>query len=283
MAKSRKFAGRTRNQHRKQMLGSIAGDISGSVYEFRNYQGDHFKEKDFTLFARNARLTDDTAMTLATMDCLLHGKPYAATYRSFGRQFKDAGYGGMFREWLASDDMGPYNSFGNGSGMRVSPIGWAMGAIEDVLAEAQRSAEVTHSHPEGIKGAQAIAASVFWARRGKSKAEIRAYIADTFKYDMDRSVETIRPQYSFDVTCQGSVPEAIIAFLDSESVEDAIRLGISLGGDADTIACMAGGIAEAFYQDVPRHITDKVREVLPEDAWALVEKFYIHFGVETGI
>ncbi|MEM0997284.1 MAG: ADP-ribosylglycohydrolase family protein [Bacteroidota bacterium] len=263
------------------MLGAIAGDISGSVYEFRNYKGNSFKDLDFELFAENARLTDDTAMTLATMDCLLHGKPYADTYRSYGRRFAEAGYGGMFREWLASDDMGSYNSFGNGSAMRVGPVGWAMGAIEDVLNEARRSAEVTHSHPEGIKGAQAIAASVYWARKGKSKAEIRAYIVDTFGYDLDRTVERIRPGYRFDVTCQGSVPEAIIAFLDSESVESAIRLGISLGGDADTIACMAGGIAEAFYQDVSGKIVEKVRTTLPEDAWALLEKFYVHYGIET--
>lgn len=263
------------------MIAAIAGDIVGSVFEYKSYLGSDEKPTDFTLFTAKSKFTDDTSMTLATAECLLNGKPYAATYRAFGRKYKDTGYGGMFLKWLASDDMGAYNSFGNGSGMRVSPVGWAFDTIEEVLAEAKRSAEVTHNHPEGIKGAQAIAAAVFWARKGKSKDEIRTYTAQAFGYDMDRTCNTIRPFYKFDVTCQGSVPESIIAFLDSTDVETAIRLAVSLGGDTDTQACMAGGIAEAFYKEIPSHISEKVFEIIPEDAGALVREFCAKYGLPT--
>lgn len=263
------------------MIAAIAGDIVGSVMEYKYYLGSDDKPIDFPLFTPKSKLTDDTAMTLATADCLLNGKPYAATYRAYGRRFKDAGYGGMFREWLASDDMGAYNSFGNGSAMRVSPVGWAFETIEEVLEEARRSAEVTHNHPEGIKGAQAIAAAIFWARKGKSKEEIRDYTAKTFGYDMDRTCNAIRQNYKFDVTCQGSVPESIIAFLDSSDVETAIRLAVSLGGDTDTQACMAGGIAEAFYKKIPQKISDKVFETIPKDAGDLVREFCAKYGLPT--
>ena len=211
--------------------------------------------------------------TLAVADCLLRGKPYAATLRDYGRRYPDRGYGGMFRKWLASDDMGPYQSFGNGSAMRVSPVGFAMGSIDEVLAEAKRSAEVTHDHPEGIKGAQALALAVFLARRGADKETIRGEIAGRFGYDMQRTVAAIRPRYKFDVTCQGSVPEAILAFLDSDDVEHALRLAISLGGDADTLACMAGAVAQAYYKRVPAAIVAEVQVRLTPELWALTLEF----------
>lgn len=250
------------------MIAAIAGDIIGSVHERA-----HIKRTDFTLFKPASRFTDDTVTTLAVADCLLHGKPYAATLRAYGRRYPDRGYGGMFRKWLASDDMGPYQSFGNGSAMRVSPVGFAMGSIDEVMAEARRSAEVTHDHPEGIKGAQALAVAVFLARRGADKETIRGEIAGRFGYDMRRTVAEIRPRYAFDVSCQGSVPEAILAFLDSEDVEGAIRLAISLGGDADTLACMAGAVAQAYYKRVPPAIVAEVQARLAPELWALMQEF----------
>lgn len=250
------------------MIAAIAGDIIGSIHERA-----HIKRTDFALFKPSSRFTDDTVTTLAVADCLLRGKPYAATLRDYGRRYPDRGYGGMFRKWLASDDMGPYQSFGNGSAMRVSPVGFAMGSIDEVLAEAKRSAEVTHDHPEGIKGAQALALAVFLARRGADKETIRGEIAGRFGYDMQRTVAAIRPRYKFDVTCQGSVPEAILAFLDSDDVEHALRLAISLGGDADTLACMAGAVAQAYYKRVPAAIVTEVQVRLTPELWALTLEF----------
>ena len=172
-------------------------------------------------------------------------------------------------------DFPPYNSFGNGSAMRVSPIGWMYDSLEETLAEAQRSAEVTHNHPEGIKGAQAIAACVFLARTGKKKEEIKEYVSSTFGYDLGRTIEEIRPSYhiSANATCQGSVPEAIISFLDSTNYENAIRLAISIGGDSDTIACMAGGIAEAYYREIPDEIVNTVLDLLPQQMQEVIEEF----------
>jgi ADP-ribosylglycohydrolase len=256
------------------MIAAIAGDIIGSVHE-RAF----LKRMNFPLFQQNSRFTDDTVMTLAVADCLLNRKPYAETMRAYGRRYPDRGYGGMFRRWLADDGMGPYGSFGNGSAMRVSPVGFAFGKLSEVMDEARRSAEVTHDHPEGIKGAQALAAAVFLARKGADKAEIRRHVEQTFGYDLHRHIAQIRPSYGFDVTCQGSVPEAIIAFLDSKDIEDAIRLGISLGGDADTIACMAGAVAQAHYKKVPEVMVEKVKALLTPELWALTEAFCERYKV----
>lgn len=256
------------------MIAAIAGDIVGSVHERAN-----LKRMNFALFQQNSRFTDDTVMTLAVADCILNRKPYAETLRAYGRRYPDRGYGGMFRTWLADDAAGPYNSFGNGSAMRVSPIGYALDKRKDVMTEAQRSAEVTHNHPEGIKGAQAIALAVFLARKDAGKDEVRREIEKTFGYDLHRHIKQIRKSYTFDVSCQGSVPEAIIAFLDSEGVEDAIRLGVSLGGDADTIACMAGAIAQAHYKQVPAVLVDKVKSVLTPELWALTQEFSEHYKI----
>jgi ADP-ribosylglycohydrolase len=242
------------------ILGAIAGDIIGSAYEFNNV-----KSTDFELFTNDTFFTDDSVLTAAIMHALLHRTDYAQAYRGFGRMYPHRGYGVRFKEWLHSGDPKPYNSFGNGSAMRVSPVGWYCAGIDDVLAEAKKSAEVTHNHPEGIKGAQAAAASVFLARTGKSKAAIKEFIVDTFGYNLDRTIDGIRPGYKFDVTCQGSVPEAIIAFLESSGYEDAVRLAVSIGGDSDTIACITGGIAEAFYREIPEGITGFVSVILGPD------------------
>ena len=228
------------------MFGAIIGDIAGSTYEHYNV-----KSEDCDIFAPGSIFTDDTVLTLATANHFLTGIPYAQAYQELGCAYPNAGYGGTFIQWLQDDDPQPYNSWGNGSAMRASPIGWVAKDLEWALEEAQRSAEVTHNHPHGIQGAQAVASAIFLARQGQSKEDIRTFLNSHFPYDLNRSAESIRPTYDFDVSCQGSVPEAIIAFLDSSDFEDALRKAISLGGDRDTIACIAGSIAHAFYGTIP--------------------------------
>jgi ADP-ribosylglycohydrolase len=250
------------------MIGAIAGDIIGSVYE-----ASPIKTTDFELFSTYSRFTDDTVLTIATADALMNRLDYATVYRQYGRAYPRAGYGGSFINWLMIDDAPPYNSWGNGSAMRVSPVGLAYDSMEDVLNEAEKSAAVTHNHPQGIKGAQAVALSIFMGRKGKSKYEIRRAIAKKFGYNLARTIEEIRPGYFFDVSCQGSVPEAIIAFLQSDDVESAIRLAISLGGDSDTMACMAGAIAHAFYKELPQHIEKEVRSRLPQNFLNVIDEF----------
>jgi ADP-ribosylglycohydrolase len=250
------------------MLGAIVGDIFGAAYE-----GQPLKREDFDLFDAPRFFTDDTVLTVATADALVGDGDYAAAYRRWGRRYPNRGYGGTFRIWLEGGIQGPYNSFGNGSAMRVSPVGWAFATLEETLAEAARSAAVTHDHPEGIKGAQAVAAAVFLARHGATKEEIRTQISDWFAYDLVRTVAEIRPHYGFDVTCQGSVPEALIAFLDADDFEHALRLAISLGGDADTQAAIAGSVAEAFWGGVSERIEAEARPQLDDELWDVVERF----------
>ena len=250
------------------MIGAIAGDIIGSVYEFNQ-----IKTKVFPLFHPACRFTDDSVLTVAVAQAILEDRPYSETVRELGLRYPGAGYGGMFMEWLASEQPRPYNSFGNGSAMRVSPVGFAFERREDVLREAALSAGFTHSHPEGIKGAQATALAIHMARVGATKGDIRREIVREFGYDLERTIEGIRPGYRFNETCQGTVPEAIIAFLESESWEDAVRNAISLGGDSDTLACIAGGIAEAFFGGVPERVETRVRKVLPTDLWGITEQF----------
>ncbi len=250
------------------MLGAIAGDIIGSIYE-----GSKARDTNFKLFTTESRFTDDTVLTLATADTLLRATPYCENYKLFGRNFPNRGYGGRFRQWLASDDLAPYQSYGNGSAMRVSPVGFAFDKLYEVLAEAKESASATHDHPEGIKGAEAIASAIFLARQGKTKEEIKTYITDTFGYNLERTIAKIRPTYTFDATCQGTVPEAIIAFLDSHNFESCIRLAVSLGGDADTLAAMAGGIAQAYYGKIPYEIIYLVQHKLGKVLWESVEEF----------
>lgn len=269
------------------MLGAIVGDVVGSAHEHRPVQ-----ERDFPLFTRTSSFTDDTVLTTAVASAILEargaadgttsspGEPdYALAILTFARQWPRAGYGGDFRAWMRSAHPQPYGSWGNGSAMRVSPIGFAFNDIDTVLREAARSAAVTHDHPEGIKGAQAVALGVFLARQRATKAEIRKTITQRFGYDLDRTVEAIRPHYSFDVSCQGSVPEAIVAFLESEDVESAIRNAVWLGGDADTQACIAGALAQAFYGVIPENIERETRSRLPEEIVRVVDEFSRVLGV----
>ncbi len=247
------------------MVGAIIGDIVGSIYEHHN-----IKRTDFPLFGRSCRFTDDTVLTVAVADAILCGAPYAEKLREWHALYPHAGYGGSFRRWASTPGAGPYNSWGNGSAMRVSPVGYAFDTIGRVLDEAASSAAATHDHPEGIKGARAVAAAVFMARTGSSKDDIRHFVESEFGYDLTRTIDGIRPSYRFDVSCQGSVPEALIAFMESVDFEDAVRKAVSLGGDSDTIACIAGAVAGAFYGGVPggiraralAHLDDRLRGVV---------------------
>jgi len=250
------------------MIGAIAGDIIGSVYEHRP-----IKTKNFPLFNDRCTFTDDTVLTVAVAEAILSGGTYVDSVRRLGRHYPYAGYGGSFSRWLHSDDSEPYNSWGNGSAMRVSPVGFAFSTENEVLRQARMTAEITHNHPEGIKGAQATALAIYLARTAHNKEAIRSRIKDLFAYDLDRTVDDIRPFYSFDISCQGTVPEAMVAFLDSNSYEDAVRNAISLGGDSDTLACITGGVAEAFYGTVPKKIRDKVEELLSADLWEVTTAF----------
>jgi len=256
------------------MYGAIAGDVIGSVHERIDDVGD--KNYDFELFPMigdETTFTDDTVLTVAVAHRLLEGGEYADFFRRYVTVFPGRGYGGRFANWAANRAMGPYNSWGNGGAMRVSPIGWAFYDFGEVLGEAKASAEVTHNHPEGIKGAQAVAGAVSLARKVKDKQVIRWGLQTEFGYDLDRSVEQIRPEYRFDVSAAGSVPEAIICFLDAEDFESAVRNAVSLGGDADTQACIAGAIAEAYYGGVPRDILETVRGKLPESFRLVADAF----------
>jgi ADP-ribosylglycohydrolase len=254
------------------MLGAIVGDIVGSIYEWNS-----IKTKDFPLFSEKCFFTDDTVMTIAVADAVMKGGSsdnFIDSYKHFGRLYPDAGYGLRFREWLFSDDRKPYNSWGNGSAMRVAPCGWCASSLEEAEFLAETSAAVTHNHPEGIKGAKATTTAIYMARTGKSKAEIKDYIENLYKYDLSCTINSIRPVYEFNETCQKTVPEAIIAFLESTGFEDAIRNAISLGGDSDTLAAITGSIAEAAC-GIPNDIKEKALSYLDDvfldmyDRWML--------------
>lgn len=235
------------------VYGAILGDIIGSPYEFDRGE----KTKEFELFPAHARFTDDTVMTIAVAEALIglgadadeeHVKADVVRFmRHWGRNYLLVGYGGLFRQWLVMNDPQPYSSFGNGAAMRVSSVGWLYDSLSRTREVARWTAEVTHNHPEGVKGAETVASAIYLGRMGHSKEEIKDYITQEFGYDLTRTLDEIRPTYSMDATCPGSVPEAIIAFLESTDVIDAIRNAVSLGGDTDTTACIAGGIAEGFY------------------------------------
>lgn len=254
------------------MLGAIAGDIIGSVYESWPT-----KQTDFPLFHPHCRFTDDTVLTVALADTLLTGDDWIDNLKLYCRRYPGAGYGGTFAKWAWSNIREPYNSWGNGSAMRVSPVGFACDTLEAVLAEAQRSAEATHNHPEGIKGAQATAAAIFLARSGATREAIREYVIGTFRYDLSRTIDEIRPDYRFDVSCWGTVPPAILAALESESYEDAVRKAISLGGDSDTLASITGGIAQALYGKVPAEIAERVWTYLDDGLTEVVREFCKRF------
>jgi ADP-ribosylglycohydrolase len=261
------------NHTSKTIIGAIAGDIIGSIYEWENY-----KSTDFPLFSPTSRFTDDSVLTMAVADCILNQKPFRETLAAYGREYADVGFGKVFKVWMQSPDLLPYGSIGNGSAMRISPVGFAYSTLEETLAVAEQSASVSHNSIEGIKGAKAVAAAIFLARTGKSKAEIKQYIETTFEYNLDESLDDIRPNYTFDYTCAGSIPQSIRAFLESTDYENAIRLAISIGGDSDTIACIAGGIAAAFYKHIPDKIIEQVVKRLPKEYVAILEQFETRFN-----
>ena len=271
------------------MIGALIGDVIGSVFEWHNV-----KTTDFPLFSGESKFTDDTVMTIAVADTLLCKQMYrsdlknsvesrtfyTAKFKQYGHRYPDAGYGTMFQAWLKSSNPKPYGSFGNGSAMRASPIGFAFDTLKDVLKEAKRSAIVTHNHRDGIKGAQAVAAAVFLARSGESKVNIKHLLEGMFTYNLSRKLDEIRPTYMFDASCKGSVPEAIIAFLDSEHFEDAIRKAISIGGDSDTIACITGAIAQAYYKKIPADMIQNTLFRLDAGMKTIIKQFNERYKVE---
>ena len=266
------------------MYGAILGDMIGAPFEFDRGE----KTKDFPLFCKDSQFTDDTVMTIAVAEALLDTLGQddetikAALVRSmqkWGRKYADAGYGGRFHGWLWSDNPQPYNSFGNGSAMRVSSVGWLFDSIEETRRIARMTAEVTHNHPEGIKGAEATASAIFMARNRVYKKGIKSYIEQEFSYDLSRTCDEIRPGYYHVESCQQTVPEAITAFLEGTSFEDVIRTAVSLGGDCDTLTCIAGSIAEAYY-NAPRELREDCRGRLPEDILQVLDRFLNHEAVQ---
>jgi len=256
------------------MLGAIAGDIIGSVYE-----GMAVGTKDFPLFVTGSRFTDDTVLTIAVAAAIRERKDFSTSIRDWGRRYPAAGYGGWFYDWLFTDDAPPYNSFGNGSAMRVAAVGWAYDDPETVLREATRSAEITHNHPEGIKGARAVAAAILLGRSGRTKKEIAALFSDQFGYNWHTDLEVLRERQGFDVTCQGTVPVAAAAFLQSTGFEDAVRNAVSIGGDTDTLACITGALAEAYYGCVPVDMQAEVFSRLDKNLLEEVMQFAAKFNV----
>jgi ADP-ribosylglycohydrolase len=254
------------------MLGAIAGDVIGSIYEHHP-----IKSKEFQLFDPGCRFTDDTVLTVAVADTLLEGGDYADQFRTYYRLYPNAGYGSTFHIWARSPDPSPYKSFGNGSAMRVSPVGLAFNDLNRVRSQARRSAEVTHNHPEGVKGAEATAVAVFLARADEQKNKIRAYIQQQFGYDLSRTPDEIRPDYVFDVTCQGTVPAALCCFLYADTYEDTVRNAVSLGGDSDTLACIAGGVAGAFW-GIPSWIRAEAEKRLDDNLRGVIARFAAKFG-----
>ncbi len=259
------------------MYGAILGDMIGAPYEFD--RGD--KTKDFPLFGPDSQFTDDTVMTIAVAEALLDtlGQDDDAirtalvrSMQKWGRKYPDAGYGGRFRWWLKAGEPKPYGSYGNGSAMRVSSAGWLFDSLEETRRVARLTAEVTHNHPEGVKGAESTASAIFMARNDASKAEIKDYIERAFGYDLSRTCDDIRPAYRHVESCQQTVPEALTAFLEGADFEDVIRTAVSLGGDCDTLTCIAGGVAEVFY-GVPEAMVKACRDRLSEDILGVVDRF----------
>lgn len=259
---------RTTDKAKLVILGSICGDIIGSVYEWNPV-----KTTDFKLFSRYSRFTDDTVCTIAVADAIATESSFQEKMLEWCRSYPNAGYGGHFRQWLSSDNPLPYGSWGNGSAMRVSPAGAYADSLDEAFRLAQDSANITHNHPEGIKGAQAVAAAIYLALNGSSKKDIKDYIERKFHYNLSRYYTDIQPDYSFDVSCAGSVPESIICFLESHDYESAIRLAVAFGGDSDTMAAITGGIAAAYYGTIPEEITRKCKSLLPEEMRSAIDRF----------
>jgi ADP-ribosylglycohydrolase len=253
------------------MIGAIAGDMIGSVYE-----ATATKTKRFPLFTPESCFTDDTVLSAAVAEVLLDGGSYARAFHRFFRAYPDAGYGQQFKLWCELRQTKPYNSWGNGSAMRVGPVGLAFDRLDEVLAEAERSAAATHNHPEGIRGAKAVAMAVFLARQRPDKSEIAARIEADFGYDLSVPLKRVRRTFLFDVSCEGTVPWALRSFLEADGYEDAIRNAVSLGGDADTLACIAGAVAGAYY-GVPIEIVAEVTSRLDDHLRGVVERFSERF------
>ncbi|HEY2823533.1 MAG TPA: ADP-ribosylglycohydrolase family protein [Candidatus Acidoferrum sp.] len=249
------------------MIGAIAGDIIGSVYEW-----DNIKTKQFDLFSPKCFFTDDTVLTVALAESILTGADYSLLMRAYYRRYPGAGYGNFFHRWAMTPEGQPYNSWGNGAAMRISAVGFAYNTLDEVLNQAAEYTALTHNHSEGLKGAQATAAAIFLARAGSTKADIKEYTTKTFGYDLSQSVDEIRPTYEFNESCQRTVPQAIVCFLESTSFEDAIRNAISLGGDSDTLACITGGIAQAAY-GVPAVIAEQATSILDDELKDVTARF----------
>ena len=259
------------------MIGALLGDMIGAPYEFD--RGD--KTKEFPLFSKYSEFTDDSVMTIAVAEALLDTfgqtdenitAALVTSMQKWGKKYPNAGYGCMFTQWLHEKNPKPYGSFGNGSAMRVSPVGWLYDDIETTRHIAALTASVTHNHPEGIKGAEATAAAIFLARTGKSKDEIKKYIVDEFGYNLSRTLDDIRPNYRHVESCQETVPEAITAFLEGNDFEDVVRCAVSLGGDCDTLTCIAAGIAEAYY-GVPEEYKKETLNRIEDDMREVYERF----------
>lgn len=274
-------------------LGAIIGDVVGSIYEF-----DNIKTTDFPFFSRKSDYTDDTIMTIAVADWLAYTDRSHVALEAKLVDYAEhnpcpmGGYGDSFRRWLfipaalrdfdnesgiiktGQSNRHPYNSFGNGSAMRVSACGWVANSIDEAIDLGKRSAEITHSHPEGIKGAQAVAVAIFLARQGRSKEIIRNSLEKLFGYELHHTCEEIRPYYDWDSSCQGTVPPAFLAFFDSYDFEESIRLAVSLGGDSDTLACITGSIAQAYYNDIPDEIVERMQSLLPNEFWKIMDDLY---------
>ena len=258
------------------MWGSIIGDMVGSAFESKFTRT---KETDFLAWSPRSHFTDDSVLTVATAEAILTDGDYGAAYRKWVNLFPYAGFSGSFMRWALSEDPAPYNGFTNGSAMRVGPVGWAFATLEETLAEAEKSAACSHNHPEGIKGAQATAAAIFWARNGESKDFIRDAIAKRFGYDMSRTCEEIRPDYRLTFTCAETVPEALTAFLDASDFEETVRHAVAFGGDSDTLACIAGSVAEAFWgaASIPNDWRQNALERLDARLKAVVDAFEAKF------
>ncbi len=251
----------------KLIIGAVAGNMIGSRYSGKEYLAEN------SLLNDRLHFTSGSVLTVAVMDALLNGRDYVRTLQMYGRKFPDRGYGTTLLRWIMQDSPQPYHSWNNGAALRISPVGHACRTLDETLSEARKCAEISHSHPDGIKGAQATAASVFLAKNGRTKEEIRSYIESAFRYDLHRKIDTIRSRYFYDQSCESSVPEAIIAFLDSSDYENALMLAISLGKSNGSLACITGAIAQAFYKEIPGHIALPVIEQLSPEMIKVIDEF----------
>lgn len=264
----------TSNHYCIYLMGAIVGDVVGSIFEINN-----IKTKNFDLLSPDSDYTDDSVMTIAVADAILNNLPIVETLQKYGRDFPNRGYGKFFQDWINSDNPQPYRSWGNGSAMRTAAVGFAYNTEVEVLENAKRIAEVTHNHPDAIAGAQAVSMCIYLAKIGKAKQEIKMYVEKKFGYSLNKTIDEIRPDFNFDVSCKGTVIPAIRAFLESSDFESAIRLAISIGGDSDTIASIVGGIAQAYYKDMPIEISNKIYTLLPKEFQDLLHKFHDKYNI----